>query len=65
MITTQDGCRMPPDFVARQQAVPNKQAVPNNLEMYEKCNSKSQTERWNVTVPWDNDHKLRNGAEAS
>ena len=51
---------MPPKFMTKQQV------VTNNLEMYETCNSRSQTEgRWNAIVPQDNDHELRNGAEAS
>ena len=51
---------MPPKLMTKQQA------VMNNLEMYEMCNSRSQTEgRWNAIVPRDNDRELKNGAEAS
>ena len=51
---------MPPKLVIKQQA------VTNNLEMYETCNSRSQTEsRWNAIVPWGNDRELKNRAEAS
>ena len=51
---------MPPKLMTKQQV------VMNNLEMYEMCGSRSQTEgRWNAIVPRYNDHELRNGAEAS